>query len=455
MSVKQLTRQQFREEYLKSLNQDIKNINKNLEANRFFIESGTPSRPTDTRTVTEKVADVEGLKALLRTELMKITDATNAGLIIQGLGDDELKFLYTQFAGVEKEIAPRFKTGVPADIFIQFLRKYIDRFERTGGVEEALSTQLETAIEPVLEEIATERTERTKRRERTGEYKSTYKGKLPIDEDWSNFTSDKEIRDDWALMKNEVKKQKRISKLTDEQRTRRENLLISMDIIQLRGSSGVNSNARLAKNIKDWSNQNVGDFNYLLDILQAVEGAGINMVISNKKKICGKGIAVATPTISKPQRKKLGFKNFGKYIIDEINLQDDIVSIRSQSKAPIPSLPRRKVSKQVSSVLKTIIGGGMPDYQEVEKLNNDDKKYLSKVLKTARLSDKINILPDKSKEEAEEQRFQILKGELISGNDSSELVKEFKMMLIKFKNENRLPARETNEILAELLMLGL
>ena len=459
MSVKQLSREEFRREYLKSLNQDISNINKNLEANRFFVETGQPSRPTDVRTITEKTADVEGVKALLRAELKKITDSTNAGLIIQGLGDDELKFLYTQFGAIEKEIAPRFKTGVPADIFIQFLRKYIERYEKTGGVEAPLAEQLETALEPVIEEIATERTERTPASEKTGEYTSKYTGEIPADDDWSNFATDKEIRDAWKKMKDEVKKQKRLSKLSDRQRKDREKLITSMDTIELKGSSGKDSDARIARQVREWSKNKRTEFFYLLDVLQSVRGQGVNMVITEKnRKVCGKGIAVATsaPVMPKKNRQKLGFSPFGKYIIDVIGLDDDVVSIRSSSKAPIPSLPRQRVHKRVSNVLKTIAGGGMPSYEDIGELKNDEKKYLNKVLKTARLSDKIKVPnPDKSKEDAEMDRFNILKGQIIAGNDSSELVKEFKSLLVKYKKDGRLPAREVNEILSELLLLGM
>lgn len=454
MSIKQLSREEFRREYLKSLNQDIQNINKNLEANRFFIQTGEPSRPTDVRTITEKTADIEGLKALLRAELKKITDSTNAGLIIQGLGDDELKFLYTQFSGIEREIAPRFKTGVPADIFIQFLRKYIERFEATGGVEAPLAEQLETALEPVIEELATERSERTPASEKTGEYTPQYTGKIPDDENWSNFSTDDEVMNSWKKMKIEVKRQKRLSRLSAKQKKDREDLLKSMDTIKLQGSSGVNSAKRLAVKIREWSSSNPDDFDYLKNILQGVVGAGVKMVVIDKHKISGKGLA--TPTMPKKNRQKLGFCPFGKYIIDVIGLDDDVISIRSSSKAPIPSIPRQRVSKRVSSVLKTIAGGGMPSYEDIGELKNDEKKFLNKVLKTARLSDKIKVPnPDKSKEDAEMERFNILKGQIIAGNDSSELIKEFKGLLVKYKKEGRLPSREVNEILSELLLIGL
>jgi uncharacterized protein YnzC (UPF0291/DUF896 family) len=453
MSVKQLSREQFRQEYLKSLGQDIKNINTNLQANRFFVETGQPSRPSDVRTITEKTADVEGIKSLLRAELKKITDSTNAGLIIQGLGDDELKFLYTQFSGIEREISPRFKTGVPADIFINFLRKYIERFEATGGIEATLAEQLETALEPVIEEIASERTERKTPRSEigSGDYTSGFdRDDIPVDDDWSNFTKNIDIQKSWTAMKNEVRRQKKSVRLTQKQTDDREALLKSMLAVgPKRGTVPVPT-------IKKWSKDNPDEFEYLTQILGGVVGAGIKMVViePKNKKISGRGVSVPTP--SKPQRKKLGFKNFGKYIIDEIGLDDDIVSIRSLSKAPIPSLPRQRVHKRVSNVLKTIAGGGMPSYEDIGELKDGEKKFLNKVLKTARLSDKIKVPnPDKSKEEAEMERFNILKGQLISGNDSSELVKEFKSMLIRFSNSGRLPKRETNEILSELLMLGM
>jgi hypothetical protein len=456
MSVKQLTQAEFRREYLKSLNQDISNINKNLEANRFFVETGQPSRPADVRTITEKTADVEGIKALLRAELKKVTDSNNAQLIIQGLGDDELKFLYTQFGAIEKEITPRFKTGVPADIFINFLRKYIEKFEATGGVEASLASQLEEALEPVIEEIGVERTERRGRKKKDINefYTITFdESKLPVDELWSG-NDDKTIKDVWKLMRAEVKRQAKLKTLNDEQIEKRKNLTISMN------TAGKTNTT--ASKIKKWSLENYGDFEYLMNILTPppVQGLGVKMVVIEPKnrKISGKGVAVAMPTPAMPKksRQKLGFSPFGKYIIDVIGLDDDVVSIRSSSKAPIPSLPRQRVHKRVSNVLKTISGGGMPSYEDIGELKNDEKKYLSRVLKTARLSDKIKVPnPDKSKEEAEMDRFNILKGQIIAGNDSSELLKEFKQMLIKFSNSGRLPKRETNEILAELLMLGM
>jgi hypothetical protein len=52
------------------------------------------------------------------------------------------------------------------------------------------------------------------------------------------------------------------------------------------------------------------------------------------------------------------------------------------------------------------------------------------------------------------ERFEILKGQILAGNDSKELVKEFKVAMLKFVKEGRIPKREANEILYELMALG-
>ena len=51
--------------------------------------------------------------------------------------------------------------------------------------------------------------------------------------------------------------------------------------------------------------------------------------------------------------------------------------------------------------------------------------------------------------------FNILKGEISAGNNNKELVKEFKLMLLKFVHEGRVPKRIAHEILIELAAQGL
>jgi hypothetical protein len=47
-----------------------------------------------------------------------------------------------------------------------------------------------------------------------------------------------------------------------------------------------------------------------------------------------------------------------------------------------------------------------------------------------------------------------MKGEILSGNDSKELVKKFKLMILKLSRNGMLPKNESNELLETLVNLG-
>jgi hypothetical protein len=65
-------------------------------------------------------------------------------------------------------------------------------------------------------------------------------------------------------------------------------------------------------------------------------------------------------------------------------------------------------------------------------------------------------VPNPNEEEMDKElnHFEILKGEIIAGNDNPKIIKEFKAMLIKFGREGRIPRREVNSILEEMLHMG-
>jgi hypothetical protein len=60
-----------------------------------------------------------------------------------------------------------------------------------------------------------------------------------------------------------------------------------------------------------------------------------------------------------------------------------------------------------------------------------------------------------SKKEADLNRFQILKGEIQAGNDNKQLIKEFKVMLMKFMNDHTIPLKQGRDILLEITSMGL
>lgn len=201
---------------------------------------------------------------------------------------------------------------------------------------------------------------------------------------------------------------------------------------------------------------------YMVMTLDGTEGEGLKV----RGKMCGKGLAVKEQKVIKPYRQSIAhlvdkpvekvkpYTQFGRYFINKHRLEGEgIVAFRQPSGNTIGSLPTEKVSKPLAKVVRTLVGKGIPSYEDISELSREDKIKLNHICKTCKV-DSPAIPKMKGEGEAEEDRFNILRGEIIAGNDSQKIAKEFKVMLLKFMNEGRIPRRQANEILQELLALG-
>jgi hypothetical protein len=69
----------------------------------------------------------------------------------------------------------------------------------------------------------------------------------------------------------------------------------------------------------------------------------------------------------------------------------------------------------------------------------------------------VSVPTPKSKTEEEQMadRFDILKGEIVAGNDNPKIVKELKVLLMKLINMGRIPRKEAHDILTDLASIGI
>ena len=88
-------------------------------------------------------------------------------------------------------------------------------------------------------------------------------------------------------------------------------------------------------------------------------------------------------------------------------------------------------------------------------MDEEEKAYLHKVAKKANLLDRLSIpSPSKDEREKDVHNFEVMKGEIMSGNDNKDLIKKFKLLVLKLKNQELLPKSQADEILADLTSIG-
>ena len=191
------------------------------------------------------------------------------------------------------------------------------------------------------------------------------------------------------------------------------------------------------------------------NILKSIEGHGIGKRRGRPKGTGFKQNIENHIDTQKGIQPDFRFSKFGKYLIRNDHLMDNKVSIRTGKGLNITGMPSTKTNSKVINIIKKIIGGALPSFDEMNKLNEEEKKYLHDISKKSNILEKLNIpTPSKDKEEKDLHEFEVMKGEIMAGNDNKDMIRKFKGLILKFSKAGTLPKQQVNEILGDLLDLG-
>jgi hypothetical protein len=156
----------------------------------------------------------------------------------------------------------------------------------------------------------------------------------------------------------------------------------------------------------------------------------------------GKGIDIQVPQDN--------YKTFGKHLIHYPALRDDYkMSVKYPSR-----------SKNVGKIIVV-----SPDYREMimdllergalsdrlyDKLSNDEKKHFNQAVKASGLIETLKLKPiDEDKKDLVE-RFKVLRGEFIAGNDAPSMLKELRALVLHFMESGQIPKTQGYDLLKEL-----
>jgi hypothetical protein len=437
MSAPKISAEEFRKRYLASLRLQMNIDAKNLQANQLFKETAQPAQIEDNRSITEKFADIARVSQILIKELSKITDAGSANAIVNSLNDDDKRFLIEQFGAISAEAERRFKFGFTEPIFKPFFQRFKESYLATGGFS---ATPAEIAGEVVKEEEAQQEKAQTYKKTQgnpnsagTFTSKATPLGELDAIEEMTNSAFSK-LR--MPIIK-ELRRQVLEEDLSVAQVGRRKNLIRELENVGDRKSRQAHI---------DLFTEKPQLLDQLNDALGGTQGRGIK----------GRGLkkSKSSPTLTEGMPQTERFAKFGRYMIDKQKLKDGQCVIRFTSGACIHKIPARRIGKEVQNVLTKISGGGLPTYDDINSLTQDDRRYLYNIQKSAKMDAQIPS-PDKDAETKEMEEFEKMRGQILAGNDNRDLLKKFKMTLLKFGKDGRIPRREVNEVLLEMASLGM
>jgi hypothetical protein len=148
------------------------------------------------------------------------------------------------------------------------------------------------------------------------------------------------------------------------------------------------------------------------------------------------------------------YREFGRYYIHVPSLAKCMMNIKYPSKIQVMDLPQRFVSQEFINMIQHILDTGVWDKSQFNKLSEDEQDYFIIVARKCQFDGTIGMGARLSKKEsAEHERFELLKGTVIAGNNSPEVLSELKTYILKFLNDGRLPKKTGHDLLYEIACL--
>lgn len=161
------------------------------------------------------------------------------------------------------------------------------------------------------------------------------------------------------------------------------------------------------------------------------------------KKIVGKGIEVQEqPT----------YRTFGKYVMHIPHLTDkNVLNLKYPSLGSIPSIKPMTITDDYKDFIIDVMNTGRPNEKAFNQLNSHEQKHFERITRGAGLIDTFKLKRSGDDEEKKEvDRFNLLRGNYLGGNNSPDVVKELKGLVVKFINDGRIARNEGLNLLMEL-----
>ena len=200
--------------------------------------------------------------------------------------------------------------------------------------------------------------------------------------------------------------------------------------------------AREAKNIKRILTDHIAETEPIeRQIENSLSGNGLNFKHTRIK--VGRGITA----IEQPQ-----YKTFGKYVIHYGHLIDrNIANFKYPSLGSIPAIKPVNITDDYKDFLIDTLNSGKANERALNKLSNDEKKHFERVVIGAGLLETFNLKRGYDGDEKKDSdRFILLRGEVMAGNNNDKLLKELRLLIIKLMSNGRIQRNEGTNMLIEL-----
>jgi hypothetical protein len=146
------------------------------------------------------------------------------------------------------------------------------------------------------------------------------------------------------------------------------------------------------------------------------------------------------------------YRQFGKYVINIPQLKErDILNVKFPSLGRIPQFKPTPVSDVMKEFILELLDTGKVSNRIYEQIPIEERQLFEKIATGAGILNALKIKRTISNEDKEDNdRFTLLKGEYLAGNNSVALLKELRKLVVKFMTQGKISKQDGMNLLIEL-----
>ena len=148
---------------------------------------------------------------------------------------------------------------------------------------------------------------------------------------------------------------------------------------------------------------------------------------------------------------------FGKYILSLKQLQKNRFMLRTKAKKnPVLSFKTLVLTRRTKAIVQKLLQDIDVSFEEIDALSEDEKNDIDTIVSVTEINNRLKI-PNTKRTQLNKKlnKFNVLRGSIIAGNDNIELLKDFRRLLVELNAEGYISKKETSDILLHLLHLNI
>lgn len=164
------------------------------------------------------------------------------------------------------------------------------------------------------------------------------------------------------------------------------------------------------------------------------------------RRLVGKGIS------SDEQQR---YKEFGKYLIHMPSLKKGILNLKFPSFASIPTLKQTALSRDLLDLITDLLENKQINKRLYSRMSKEDQDFIYTIAQKAEIDETLGMgIRVNETQRDDMERFQLVRGQVMAGNNNPEILRELKQYIMKFMRDGTMNKHQGSDLLFEISCLG-